>query len=134
MAKISKISRSWATLAVYVAAVLGLIGCTADVLRPVGLAELEDPDTVVRIRAIHWAGENAGQEAVPLLVERLTDDDKSVRLYAIASLQQITGKDYGYDYKANASQRAQAVTRWRQALQAANNGGENEQGKARTSE
>ena len=123
----------WAVALGCVWAIVVLNGC-ADVMRPVGLAELEDPEPIVRIRAIHWAGENAGEEAVPVLVERLAEEDKSVRLYAIASLKRITGNDYGYDYKANAQQRAEAVKRWRQALEGASDAGEDKDGKTRKSE
>lgn len=104
-----------AKIAVSAFVVALLFGCN-DPLRPVGLADLNDPDTVVRVRAIHWAGQESRDDAVGPLIEHLADDDASVRFYAIAALKRITGKDYGYDYKAGARDRAEAVKRWRAAL------------------
>ena len=84
--------------------------------KTVGLLDLENPDPAIRIRAIKWAGENKLTEAVPLLVDRLQEQDVSVRFYAIMSLKRITGTDQGYDYKADAASRSEAVARWRQTL------------------
>ena len=81
-----------------------------------GLADLENPDPTVRIRAIKWAGENQVHDAVPLLVDRLQEQDRSVRFYAIMALRRITGDDLGFDYKADSAQRAEAVKKWRQSL------------------
>jgi len=95
--------------------VILLAGCGGPP-KKVDLLDLEHPDPAVRIRAIKWAGENQLMEAVPLLVDRLQEQDASVRFYAIISLKRITGTDHGYDYKADAAARAEAVARWRQAL------------------
>ena len=130
---LSNTCRYWLAALGCLWAIVVLGGC-ANVMRPVGLADMEDPETIVRIRAIHWAGENAREEAMPVLVERLAEDDKSVRLYAIASLKRIAGKDYGYDYKASARQRAEAVKRWRRALEGVPDDVEDKQGKARKSD
>ncbi len=78
-----------------------------------GIEDLEDERLTVRIRAIKWAGEEKVEAAVPLLVDRLEEQDESVRFFAIGSLERITGTDQGYDYKSGASQRAEAVKRWR---------------------
>ena len=96
---------------------VSLSGCS-DRLRQVGVADLDDPDTMVRVRAICWAGNNTEAAAVPELVERLAEEDESVRFFAITSLRRITGDDYGYDYKADAQCRAEALKRWREALAA----------------
>jgi hypothetical protein len=92
-----------------------LAGCSAN-MQPVGLSDLENRDPAQRIRAIKWAGENKVQAAVPLLVDRLQEQDSAVRFYAIEALRRITGTDRGYDYKADAASRAQAVARWRASL------------------
>jgi hypothetical protein len=84
--------------------------------KAVGLFDLESPDPATRIRAIKWAGDNHRFDAAPLLVDRLQEQDVSVRFYAIMSLKRITGTDHGYDYKAGAAERAQAVARWREAV------------------
>ena len=79
----------------------------------VGLNDLVNPDPAVRIRAIKWAGDNKVESAIPLLVDRLQEQDESVRFFAISALQRITGTDHGFDYKAGEADRAQAVQRWR---------------------
>jgi len=96
-----------------------LTGC-GGLPKTVGLLDLENPDPAIRIRAIKWAGENKLTEAVPLLVDRLQEQDVSVRFYAIMSLKRITGTDQGYDYKADAASRSEAVARWRQTLKQKN--------------
>ncbi|MBN1846930.1 MAG: HEAT repeat domain-containing protein [Sedimentisphaerales bacterium] len=80
------------------------------------IADLEDCDPVIRLRAIKWAGANRIQQAVPLLIDRLLEEDPSLRFYAITALQSITGQDHGYDYKAKPSERFEAVRRWRKAF------------------
>ena len=115
------------TAVVCVLAVMGTNGCG---LPAVGLAELEDPDPVVRIRAARWAGENKKVEAVPALVNQLSDDGETVRLFAIGALKRITGKDYGYQYQADARSRAAGVKRWREALESGAIGGGEEDDKA----
>lgn len=66
-----------------------------------------------RIRAIYKAGESRDSLAVPLLVDRLEDEDEGVRLYAFLALEKITGKRFDYDYAAPLPERARAVDRWR---------------------
>ena len=95
---------------------LMLAGCAADKLGPVGFSDLEHKDPARRIRAIKWAGENKIVKAVPLLIDRLEEQDKSVRFFAIGALKRITGKDYGYNYRANPDQCSKAIKRWRESL------------------
>jgi hypothetical protein len=92
-----------------------IMGCTTPAPK-IGLNDLVNPDPAVRIQAIKWAGENKVEQAVPLLVDRLQEQDDSVRFFAIAALRRITGTDHGFDYKADAGSRAQAVQRWREAI------------------
>lgn len=117
----SRYSRKRAALAVkrYILAlaVVPFFGCASRQLdREWALSDLEDPDMTVRIMAVKWAGDNDVLEAVPYLVENLQNEDKALRFYSIQALSRITGKDCGYDYKASASSRAQAVERWREFL------------------
>ena len=77
------------------------------------MADLEGPDVAQRIRAIKWAGDNKVTQAVPLLVDRLCEQDESVRFFAIEALRRITGTDRGYDYRADARRRAESVAEWR---------------------
>jgi len=78
---------------------------------------MNSPDPGKRIRAIVTAGEQGRQEAVPLLVDRLEDEDVAVRFYAIESLEKITGQTKGYRYYDPPGLRARAVRRWRSWVQ-----------------
>ena len=79
-----------------------------------GLDEIQSPDATQRVLAIRAAGEARDRRAVPLLVDRLEDEDDGVRFYAILALERITGKRLGYDYGASPGPRAAAVERWRE--------------------
>lgn len=78
-----------------------------------GLSEIQSPDAGRRILAIKAAGEARDRQAVPLLVDRLEDEDSAVRMYAILALERIVGDRFGYDYGRPAESRV-AVERWRQ--------------------
>lgn len=107
----SSIVRGW-----HWSIILLLAGCSHG-LKPVeSLSAIEDENPTVRIWAIKWAGENKISAAVPLLVDRLLDQDQVVRLYAIRSLRLITGENHGYNYNAAPIDRVTAVDRWRVAI------------------
>lgn len=84
-------------------------GCT----RP-HAAAIQSADPAERILGIHAAGEANDRRTLPLIVDRLEDDDEAVRFYAILALDKMTGQRLGYDYAKPASERAGAVERWRQ--------------------
>lgn len=63
--------------------------------------------------AIRAAGEARDEQAVPLLVDRLEDEDDAVRFFTILALEKITGERFGYDYAQPASKRARSVEQWR---------------------
>ena len=84
---------------------------------PAGLETLSDPDPLVRVSAIKWAGENKVTDAVEPLVDCLADEESAVRFFAIQALVKITGQDHGYDYKDDARRRLQAIERWRQSIE-----------------
>ena len=75
------------------------------------------PEPASRIRAIRAAADRRDLTAVPLLVDRLEDEDEAVRFYAIAALRRLTARDHGYRYYHPAAARDRAVKRWRQALE-----------------
>ena len=75
--------------------------------------QIQSEDPGRRVEAIIHAGEIRDQHAVPLLVDRLEDEDEGARMFAILSLKKITGKDMGYNYYQPANLRSQAVRRWR---------------------
>lgn len=74
---------------------------------------IQSPDPDARVLAIVKAGQRRDVRTVPLLVDRLEDEDEAVRLYAILALDKITGRRLGYDYAGPAGERAKAVARWR---------------------
>ena len=92
-----------------------LAGCQLG--RPKPGAGLASADPLERIQAIVAAGETRDASAVPLLVDRLEDEDQAVRFYAIQALTRITGQDMGYRYYRPFWERARAVRRWRGFLE-----------------
>ena len=69
-----------------------------------------------RILAAKHAADIRDHQAIPLLVDRLEDDDPAVRLFTILALEKLTGTRLGYDYAADGVQRARAVERWRRQV------------------
>lgn len=78
-------------------------------------AQLESPYPLDRVRAAVHAAERGDAGAVDLLIERLEDHDRGVRMYAILALERLCGTDYGYVYYASEIDRGRAVQRWRDA-------------------
>lgn len=77
-------------------------------------ARISSDDMNERILGVRQAGEQKDWSAVPLIVDRLEDEDEGVRFYAILALERITGERFGYDYSKPGSERAESVQRWRQ--------------------
>ncbi len=75
---------------------------------------LQDEDPKVRVAAVVEAGQTKDHKALSLLVERLSDGEKDVRLYAIIALERITGQTLDYRFYEPPEAREQAVQRWRQ--------------------
>jgi len=98
-----------------IACVVGTSGC-AELGAQKGIQSSEPGQRILAIRA---AGEARDQSAVPLLVDRLSDEDMAVRFYAILALERITGTRMGYDYGGTLASRREAIDRWRDAM---NNG------------
>lgn len=71
---------------------------------------------IERAEAIVATAEARDREAIHVLVERLEDEDRAVRMYAILALRDLCGEDFGYRYYASDADRAAAVSAWRQAL------------------
>lgn len=95
-----------------IAVVVGLCGC-ADLGAQKGIQSAEPGQRILAIRA---AGEARDQSAVPLLIDRLSDEDVAVRFYAILALDRITGTRMGYDYGGTLASRREAMARWREAM------------------
>lgn len=77
-------------------------------------ADIQSENAGDRILAIRKAGEAKDRKAVPLIVDRLDDEDDGVRFFAIIALERITGTRLGYDNSAPSSERNAAVERWRE--------------------
>ncbi len=84
-----------------------VVGCRA----PEGSIHSWNPSE--RVLAIRKAAMAKDVHAVPLIVDRLEDEDIAVRLFAILALQEITGERFGYDYTATGPRQAAAVEAWR---------------------
>src|SRR5262245_45486776 len=85
------------------------VGCT----QPAYRTNIQARYSHDRILAIREAGERRDQQAVPLLVDRLEDEDSAVRFYAILALERITGERLGYRYENSGAERQASVERWR---------------------
>jgi HEAT repeat protein len=68
------------------------------------------------VGAIVEAAKRDDEKALSYLIDRLTDKNRSVRLYAIMSLERITGETMGYRHYDPPEKRKKAVDRWRQWL------------------
>ncbi|MDP7163462.1 MAG: HEAT repeat domain-containing protein [Phycisphaerae bacterium] len=82
-------------------------------------AELQDEDPAVRLAAVHRAGRQKVSEAAPYLVDRLTDSEEEVRMFAVLALERVTGVDrasHPYRYYHDALQREKAADWWRERI------------------
>jgi hypothetical protein len=79
---------------------------------------MQSEDPGVRLQAVHQAGQQRRADTAPLLVDRLTDSEREVRVYAIVALERITGTTMGYRHWDPPEKRQQAVERWRKWLAA----------------
>ena len=92
------------------AAVLGGCGPWAT---PSLTERLQDEDPAVRARAAVEAGEQRDRQAVPYLIDRLTDRERAVRMFAIGALAKITGERRGYPPFGESAEQEEAARRWR---------------------
>jgi len=95
-----------------------LTGCPQPDSRPVAPSEIENADAARRALAVRQAAVRNDAEAVPLLVDRLEDEDSSVRFYAILALERLTGDRMGYVYYRPPERQKEAIERWRQFARA----------------
>lgn len=87
-------------------------GCTAP------RAELYGPRDASRvIPGMKRVSSVQDREAAAELVRDLESDDAAVRLFAIHTLERLTGDRMGYIYYAEEADRRPAVTRWRDWLE-----------------
>lgn len=96
-------------------ALCGSLGCGPP---QAGLyTKLQAEDPAVRLEGVIEAGQSQDPQAVPYLVDRLTDSEQDVRLFAILALERITGQTLGYRHYAPLPERLEAVRRWREWLE-----------------
>jgi HEAT repeat protein len=86
-----------------------LSGCRRDDL----YARLQHEDPSVRAAAIAKAARWRDDKAVPYLIDRLSDSEADVRLFAGVALRRITGLDMGWRPYDPPAARARAERRWR---------------------
>ncbi len=74
---------------------------------------MESYDPAERIRALTAAARQDRVDLIPAMVDRLDDDDIAVRMFAILSLEKLTGTRRGYAYYDPAYKRRAAIEAWR---------------------
>lgn len=82
----------------------GVTGCGKAL--PIGLDE-EAPDG--RIHAIVDAAREGDSASIAALIEQLDSDDPAVRLFAIRSIERISGRRFGYDHAAGVHAREASI-------------------------
>jgi hypothetical protein len=78
--------------------------------------QLQSENPLRRIDGAIAAARAQDRAALPLLVDRLQDDDVAVRMYAIMALEKIEGTSLGYKFWAADVDRARMAHRWRNYL------------------
>ncbi len=81
------------------------------------IREINSKDPTKRVKAIIESAKNKDERAIPLLIDRLEDEDEGVRISAIGALKELTGEDFGYNALAPIYKRKQAVEQWRRWLE-----------------
>ena len=88
-----------------------LVGCGGP--RLTWRQKLDSSVGVERMQAVMMVGEQNKWRAIPHVIERLDDDDESVRLMSASTLQEMTGENFGYKAYAPEHERREAARRWR---------------------
>jgi HEAT repeat protein len=93
---------------------LAAVGCARPPFEYPAALNSERPDQ--RVAAICHACDIRDESVIPILVDRLEDEDEGVRFYAILALERLTGTRLGYEYHASEVERMRSVQRWRQRV------------------
>jgi hypothetical protein len=93
------------------AVVLVLLGCGGPKLT--WQQKMNSSAGVERAQAIMAVGEKGMWTAIPQVIQRLEDDDVSVRVLSGETLRNMTGKDFDYNAYAGEAERREAAARWR---------------------
>ncbi len=78
------------------------------------LKGINSSDPAIRVKSIAKAAKLKDFRAIPLLIDRLEDEDAAVRLAANEALKYITGKDFGYRDFDPPAKKKEAIHRWRE--------------------
>lgn len=105
--------RGWTCGAAVCLSLAAAGGCGGSAEKRTSRASIQSESASERIMAIRAAGEAKDRKAIPLLVDRLEDEDDAVRFFAILALEKTTGERFGYDYARPANERARSVEQWR---------------------
>jgi hypothetical protein len=74
---------------------------------------LQHEDPRVRATAIRMAMETRNSRAVPFLIDRLSDTEPQVRMFAGSALKTMTDQDFGWKPYEPPDQRRDAIRKWR---------------------
>lgn len=102
------------------AALVVATGCTSGVGYR---SQLQSEDPKQRAVGCKRAGQSGERAAIPLLVDRLEDTDRGVRMFADIALRTATNKDFGWRESDTPAARAEAVRRWRDYARSASPAG-----------
>lgn len=75
---------------------------------------MNDPAAINRARAVAFGQSAPDATAIPVLIDRLSDDDPVVRLASHEALKKRTGQDFGYQPYVEGDELASSVGRWKQ--------------------
>lgn len=97
----------------------GMVGCVGSTPQTGSLYErLQNEDPAVRIQAAVQAGNEKDSKATPLLVDRLSDSESEVRLFAGIALEKIAGKKLfekmGWRFYDPPEVRGEGIEKWRE--------------------
>lgn len=90
------------------------VGCA----QPASRIALSSHDPAVKIRAMKKITDERRNDHQTLgaLVDELSNDDGAVRMYAIRTLEHLTGKTFDYKFYEDVDQRRPAVAAWKNWL------------------
>lgn len=98
---------------------LSTTGCSS---APKSFLSMNDPAAINRARAVAFGQSAPDASAIPVLIDRLSDDDPVVRLASHEALKKRTGQDFGYQPYVEGDELAGSVARWKQWWAGTQNG------------
>ena len=114
----------------FLALLIGAAGCGGPDWKRLSVYErLQHSDPAARLWAVVEVGRSKDAKAVGYLVDRLTDSEPEIRMFAITSLEKITGQTLGYRCYDPPPAREAAVARWRGWLKRPPAGGGGKKGR-----